>query len=498
MHIEQILEALEHEQYDIVGSFATLEHLETLYYDQSKYMESALLSLIKMQTLYHEVNLTSNMVIKQKLKEEYNDYHYCFSQNNVGIKKLIEMRHPFFLEHVKGFFDESFFEMSRMENDDLIYFLYTHGYEDVILKHLYSINLMDLHEFFKHSNILNKYFDKRCALRLNRFSSLFFNLPNEKKHLLAYIEYDWYSISLSLRDSSQNDFIKSALQEVYQNNFQGILSFSIQERILSLYGNVSAEIISFAITRTLEEKEVFWKQIDFIAQTYFDNQIYRALHFAFMYPDFLPTLLSNSSFSLEDLRRQVSLLEKSVALNVQSLSDCIDNAHYAINNVEGVIPSWLGLVQNGITEPLFSTSQEVVLIDFEGVTTTYPVDVSHIATLKQALGKEHIMESTLFYEGCMQGIIIILIENGMLQFFLPPTLSRLQKEEIESHLRSFDGRNLSSFITIGCSYALPNRELEFISLNQQDVMNLQTFHNSLQYFLIDDEGKYLNRNGKLF
>lgn len=492
MSLEQLIVALQKKEYDLIDKYGTLDILESLYYDQQKYEECTLFTMIKMVSLNNKIQSIKNAKEKKKLEEEYQEYYIYFSQNSLGIISLIQKRNEYFLKYFSSFLNRSFFMTSHYDSDDFIYFLYQNGFDKEVKKYLYDINLMDLRGFFNHVEIRDSFFSKALAIRLNRIHSLFYALPKDKLGLLAYCEYDWFSKDTLHNQKKMNEETLNILRDLYHNNFDEILDYSLQEKLLSLYGNVSSEVIFFAIESTITQKEQFWLDLEKCSAVYFEYDLYRCLKFVVMYPSFFKTLLTPINFTNEELKQQIYLLEQTVALNIKSLSEQNEDAKFAFSNVEGSIPSWAGLVNDLDVSSLFSYDQELIILKFDGEVFEVEVTKSHMMTLQNFYGQPDQNEYALLYEKCLEGDIIIFVEHGAIQYFMPPTLNSIQKAKILNDLERFQKQGLEANIMIGCSYAILDHELEFVSLNQQDVMTLKGFQKSLDYFLIDEEGKYLN------
>lgn len=482
-------------RYDLVARLIPLNSFEDVFWSRKFDRECALFSLLKLVSLKEQMSHQKD----DKLLKDYQEYFHFFAKNNVGIEQLTLENNVYFMEHVRDFMNATFFSTSRLNDDDFLYFLYQHGFQKEIRKNLNSMNLMDLNCFFAHGEIKHELFSRTVAMKCNRLYPLFLNLSYDQKPLLAYYECDWFSHIQFQHDYADfqldgNQRTLALVREIYENNFGMLLSSDIQERLIGLYGRVSEDVIEFAIQQSLELQEDFWHQVDEISKIYFDGNSFAALKFWSMYPDFIAILSKPSHFTLHELKQQIRLLQKTVTLNVKSITDRLEDAKYAIEDVNGKVPSWISLVDHQTIAPLFSYSREIVTVNIQGEMQEFEASDSHESTLKEIYPGFGTDMQEVLYQACMQGDILLVIENGGIQFWMPPTMTTLQRRAVEQMIVSWEERKLESSIHIGCSYALPHNHLEFISLNGSDVMTLDAFQKSLGYFLIDDDCQYLYKS----
>ncbi len=412
-----------------------------------------------------------------------------------GINYLYNEHNSYFINNIKEIINVDFLKNCTKRS---IICLYNNGYKDFIIQNVlnYKISSKDI---IKGLLSISEFRDKVITKEFlmygfnSRYHEYFFDLPDDRKELLGcYGAFVFTSDNYSV-DTKER--LKNNLRDLFKNNF---LEFSddLSNRLVELYGNVSYYIICFTISKVIIDNNYLDKMQD-IADKFFEGRIEVVLNFCYKYPN-----LSINLFKLKFLDRDnilkintlanIDILDKVDKLTVEEfLNSDINDFSYSfstndyLNKYDNISP--LNLKSEVV---LYNYYREIDVIDNKGNWMEFLVRGIHDDTLREIYNSDK-GGIGLLYDANINGDILFVIENAGLIIWLPPIMTKIQKNTLLDKLEVLRGRK---GIDIYIGVANPNINSSYVYLNDGMSVNINRVIDSIERIIVKDDLKIKKKN----
>ena len=404
------------------------------------------------------------------LKEEM--FHLASLED--GIKELFDNNNDYFKKNIEKIVDVDFLKSCTSNS---IFYLYQNGFSDLIINNVlnYKINGIYLIEnLLSISEFRDKVLNKEFLLHgfNSRYKNFFYNLPDDRKELIGC--YGAYVFGNDNYSDETCDRFKNDLRDIFKNNFP-FMDNNLLNKIISLYGSVSYDVICFVIDNVNRAKE-YLDGIQEIANRFFNKRIEIVLSFCYKYPNLsskifkLSKIDSNGIIKINKLA-VIDVLEDIDNLSVEEffISD-IDNYSYSFD-VDDELNQYNNISPISLKSEVFLYEyyREIARINKNGKWEEYLVKRLHDETLMEIYNTEE-KGMDLLYKANINGDILFVTENASLIVWLPPVLTDIQKYIVVDKLNVLKEKK---GIEIYLSIANPNKTGSYIYLNNGMPVNLE-------------------------
>lgn len=328
---------------------------------------------------------------------------------------------------------------------------------------------------------------------------IFENLPEDKKHLLAFYDYEF----------SDNKVTEEAkLVELFQKRYDGTLDKTEIKELISLRENYDRrpeasalenqrnkeyELVS-NILKELSNNPDYYKEIKTISEKFCDGDIKKAAFFSQRYKneEIRQEMISTSNqLSQEELQKLDYIVSSKKKIGIKNIGDLsaysldeLTNLPTIGDKTEVAYQGIKGTPDNNEDRSIFNYNREIVLIDFDGNVKSKEAPINHYGTLKNMLKDSKIDISnceSAFEVGIQlakqEKTICITTENSSAIIYFPKKLSEGQKNqylELMEGIENIDTLTIdgiildeNSSITIGKENVSPSKMYseEFINEN---------------------------------
>lgn len=448
----------------------------------------ALLYLVKTNILQGKIAMQPN---NEQMGVWLNELRYFKDQLSTcyynGISTLVKQHHEYTLTHLKTILDDRFFKLIYWDSD-IINSLCRNGFFKEVEENLANISTHLLLIAFQDEKIKNRLLTKELIIERDDVVAFFSNLTHK--------EYLGYLFNKEFNDRRNSKIYLAAekrplLENLYQNNFSGILTKKLQLKLIDLYGEVSASTIEFAILKTLGLKEEFWTLVEKYNQEFFEDE-YQCLTFWATYPNLMNQLNMSDK---ERIKYVIDyILKAGAALNIESFDDDLTTLHHVFLKKEDAYRP-LNISLTGYENmTVFNYNRELVVLSREGTWTSIYCEHSHYNRLEEYYKASDFQNMDSVYYGNSLGDVIIVVEGETVVVWLPSNLSEIQKEILQNvELKS--SLNDLTKVKFGCAIILPE-ENEYYCFYNGETMNIETFKKIILHCPVIKE-QSLNRKRQL-
>ena len=265
--------------------------------------------------------------------------------------------------------------------------------------------------------------------------------------------------------------------------------------MINLYGVVSYDTICFVIYNTILNKN-YLDEMQFVADKYFNKRIGVVLSFNCKYQNLSSKIFKLDVIDVNVIRKIYELsigdvLDEVDLLSVEEFLECdIKDFSYSfkekdyVNDIVSISP-----ISFKTENSLYKYYRELAKIDSNGNWEEYLASNTHDDTLKEMydINKEG-ME--LLYEVNILGDIVFVIENAGLIIWLPPIMTKVQRDKLLEKLEILKNRG---GVDIFLGVANPNVKGNYIYLNNGMSVNVEMAIDSVGRIRIEKKAKLVKK-----
>ncbi len=302
---------------------------------------------------------------------------------------------------------------------------------------------------------------------------IFENIPQDKKHLLAFYEYNEKG---NKKETEKN---KVQFKKLLQKNYDGILNESEIDELINLHEDYDSSYVANVVvnqrnkeyelvSNILEELSTnpdYYKEIKQISEKFCDGNIKKAALFSQRYKTetIRQELLGLEQIAPEDLSKIDYVLDTEKKVEIESLKDLklysLDELKKMPVRGDKTEVAYLGIKgtpDSGKYKRIFNHNREIVMINQDGTVQSEEAPTDHYATLKSML-----KDSKIDIEDCENAFdvgvkvaksaktICMAAENSSVMIYFPKEITEAQKEqyvEIMKKVKNIDDITISCLI----------------------------------------------------
>lgn len=342
---------------------------------------------------------------------------------------------------------------------------------------------------------------------LNDNDAIFRDLPLDKKYLVSYL-----------------DFYSRSLNNIIENNFDGVLSDSAVNEIKNFFSNPffqrdrdRYQLVFVDYIKTMvknKNNESFCENFsNFIVGIFGDdyirdksinklNGISYAMNFSNKYPNIFKEMMNSDVIYTSDIKEKIYyMISVPLSFDINSYDEFVNVSLNELKRTRyllkrGAVNSFKRNVTKGDSYVIFNYDREIIRLDVNGDIRSVNSPYSHNDDIREMyyfifkdLRDSEDASSIIYRANVELGDIVLLTENTSLLIYLPP-LDYLNKNNVGRLFEMVDSlRDKEDKINIGCGIASINDLKQYYYFNDGGDVKMEQLELFLNGVLKEKEVK---------
>lgn len=457
--------------------------LDFMFYGENEFVLSdmdLILMYLSIIIYYKEIDCKTD----DKIKDTIEGILTWIAELDTLMQKLFDTKNEYFLSHFDKIVDINFLKKCTK---DSILVLYYNGYHKFIEDNVSQLETEQLFGLFRIKSIRDRIISKKLLLKRLYVSDkmdFFLDLPVDKRELLAYYNFYLFSSGKKIPTGSLAR-ARDELKILLKNNFPEFDDV-FSKKIVNLYGNVSADIIS----RVLLDKE-YLDKMEKIAFQYLDGDLASVLTLSDKYPNLAKKIFSSHVKIDQELKLLIDKLVTDFTLDEVDSLEINELERVDLNNYSYLFEREKNVSLVDVYYPsdssfhyfLFYFPREVIRIDLNGEAICVP-SFSYDDSIKAIYGRHDIEAIELIHRANIMGEILCIASRYGFRIWSSASITSCQQVKMLELLECIKNEK---FVNISIGIAVPDTYSNFVMLHDGMRMEVPQAIEEIKRIKIDDK-----------